>query len=106
VNSSHQNKDTSSHNHTSGNECFLSLISKLHSTINTLISLIFYSQLTQYIYSTSSKLITVQFLLFVKSQFTTDAQNILDLNQCTPGRVCSWTDYQTLPTVVASLRMI
>jgi len=46
--------------------------------------------LAQYIYSTSSKLITVQLLLFIKSQFTTDSQNILDLNQCTPGHVCSW----------------
>ena len=36
-------------------------------------------------------LITVEFLLYMKSQFRTNAQNILHLNQCTHGHVSSWT---------------
>jgi len=32
-------------------------------------------------------LITVEFLLFIKSQFATNVQNILHLNHCTHGRV-------------------
>jgi len=32
----------------------------------------------------------VEFLLFIKSQFTTTVQNILNLNQCTHGHVWSW----------------
>jgi hypothetical protein len=35
-------------------------------------------------------LITVQLLLLIKSQFTTNAQNVLHFNQCTQGHVLSW----------------
>jgi hypothetical protein len=36
-------------------------------------------------------LITVEFLLFSKTIFTTNAQNVLHLDQCTHGHVWSWT---------------
>ena len=32
--------------------------------------------------------LSVQLLLFIESQFTTDAQNILQLNQCMRGNIC------------------
>jgi hypothetical protein len=35
-------------------------------------------------------LITTVFLLFIKSQFTTNAQNVLTFNQCTHGNIWSW----------------
>ena len=38
-----------------------------------------------------SNLITVQLLLFINSQFTTNAQYVLHLSQCTHGHVWSWT---------------
>jgi len=36
-------------------------------------------------------LIPVEFLAFIKSQFTTVAQNVLHLNQSTHGHIKSWT---------------
>jgi hypothetical protein len=36
-------------------------------------------------------LITIGFLLFIKSQFTINAQNVLHLNQLRPGHTWSWT---------------
>ena len=48
-------------------------------------------QLPYYIYSTRYQIINVEFLLFIKLQFTTKAQNILHLVQCTNGHVISWT---------------
>jgi hypothetical protein len=36
-------------------------------------------------------LITVEFLAFVKSQFTTVTQNVHHLNHCMHGHVKSWT---------------
>jgi len=44
-----------------------------------------YLHLTTYLYNTGSSLITVEFLLLIKSQFTANAQNVLYLNQCTRG---------------------
>jgi hypothetical protein len=42
---------------------------------------IFYSQLRQYLYSDVPNLMTVEFLLSVKSQFTANIQNTLHVNQ-------------------------
>jgi hypothetical protein len=44
-----------------------------------------YLHLTTYIYITRYGLITIAFLLLFKSNFTTNAQNVLHLNQCTDG---------------------
>jgi len=41
---------------------------------------ILYLQMTQHVAILIPRLITVEFLLFIKSQFTTDAQNFLHLN--------------------------
>jgi hypothetical protein len=67
----------SSYKHMSGSECFLSLIERLRSTINTLNVLVTVIIHLRY---TFPNLITVYFVLFMKSQFTTNAQNALHLN--------------------------
>jgi len=38
-----------------------------------------------------SSLVNVEFLSFIKSQITTDSQNVLHLNQFANGHVSSWT---------------
>ena len=38
-----------------------------------------------------SNLVNVEFLLFIKSQFTTNSQSVLHLNQFAYGHVLSWT---------------
>ena len=53
---------------------------------------IYYWQITQYVCSTHvPNWISVEFTLYIKSQFTTDAQNVSHLNQCTHGHVWSCT---------------
>jgi len=103
VNYSHQNKDTSSHKQTSENEgCLefnlqITFYNKHLNQVNILLTTDTIHLQYKFQINNCSVLIvhqvtvSVQFLLFIKSQFTTDAQNILDLNQCTPGHVCSWT---------------
>ena len=75
----------------SGNEWFLSLIERTYSKIN-----IFTMQYFAYEWRNKFKilvpnLITVAFLLFIKSQFTTNAQNVLHVAQRTHGHVCPRT---------------
>ena len=66
---------------------FLSLFERLNSTINTLILEYFdYKWYNTFTLQVSS-LITAEFLLFIKSQFTTNVENILHLNQLTHRRV-------------------
>ena len=71
----------------SGNKCFLSLIERLHATIN---AVTMYILLTadiihlQYMFKIFK---TVEFLLFINLQFTTTAQNVLHLIHCTHGHV-------------------
>jgi hypothetical protein len=60
----------------------------------------------QYIYNTSSKLITAQLVLFMKPQFTTAAQNILQLNPNTHGQVRPRRDICTFPKVPARSRIV
>jgi hypothetical protein len=70
---------------------FLNLIESLHLIINTLtlyyLTYNWYNTFTVHV----TGIITIEFLLFIKWQFTTDTQNILHLNHCTHGHVCSWT---------------
>jgi hypothetical protein len=75
------------------NEWFLSLIQRLYSKINTLTTQYFtYNRHNTFTVHVPS-LITVELLvlLFIKSQFTTDTQNVLHLNHCTHGHVWSLT---------------
>jgi hypothetical protein len=66
VSSSHQNKEKCSYKYMSGSEWFLSLIQRLHSTINTLTTQYFtYSWHTFTIHVPN--LITVEFVLFIIS---------------------------------------
>jgi hypothetical protein len=68
--------------HMSGNKWVLSFIERLNSTIRNLI-LSYFTYITTDISTFRvhvPSLITVEFLLFITSQFTTNAQNILHLN--------------------------
>jgi hypothetical protein len=69
------------------NEWFLSLIERLNSTVKSCnILLTTNNTCTAHV----PNLVTFEFLLFIKAQFITDAQNILHANQCTNGHVWSW----------------
>jgi len=51
----------------------------------------FHLQLTQYIHNTLPNLVTLEFLLFIQSQLTTNVQNALHMDQCTYRHLWSWT---------------
>ena len=80
LNSSHQNTETWSCKNTSGNEWFLAGIERLHSIMNTVtmqyLTYNWHNRFTIHI----PNLITVK-LLFISSQLTTNAQNVLHHNQ-------------------------
>jgi hypothetical protein len=77
--------------HTPGYVWFLKLIEKSHSQIKAWTvfhcTYTWHNTLTIHV----SKLVIVEFLLFIKSQFTEDAQNILYLNECTHQQMWLWT---------------
>jgi hypothetical protein len=87
VSSSHQNKKKKSYKHMSGNESILSLSDRSCCTINTLNLLYFAYNLCNTLKIHIPSFTIVDFLLFIKSQFTQSAQNDLHLNQCTPGHI-------------------
>lgn len=62
----------------------------LHSAIDTLTVLHFTCSLHCTFTVDVPNWITIEFLLFRKSQFTIDARNVLHLHQCTPGHVWLW----------------
>ena len=71
--------------------CLWSLIERLHSTMNTLnISYSTYNWHNAF-KCTVPLLRAVEFSLFIKPQFTTKAQNVLHVYQCTHAHVSLWT---------------
>jgi hypothetical protein len=79
-----------SYKHMFGNVWFLILIERIYSTINTLPMLYSTYRWSNAFTVHIPNLITVQFILFIKSKFTTNAQNVLSLKQC-PWILCLWT---------------
>jgi hypothetical protein len=73
-----------------GNEWFLSL-ERSYSKINAFTMYYFTQNWKNTFMVHVRSLITFEFLLFIKSQFITNAPNILHLNQCTHGHFWSWT---------------
>jgi hypothetical protein len=75
----------------SKNKWLFSLTGKLHSTINTW-SMQYFTYYWQNTFTIHiPNLITAAFLLFVRSQFTINAQNVQYLNQCMQGHIWSRT---------------
>jgi hypothetical protein len=102
VSFSHQNKDTSSYKHLSGNEWLWSAVEKLHLTICSF-TLYYFTYLWLNTFTVKfPSFVTLQFLLFIKSQFTTVARNILHLTQSSHGHVWLITDCCTLSEVAES----
>jgi len=103
--SSRKNKGQNSQKHVSRNECFFNLIKKQFPTTCTFTKSCFpynwYTTFTTHVLN----LITVDFLLFISSQFTTNAQNLLCLNQ-----FMHWTrlhvDCRNMSNVSGQLRMV
>jgi hypothetical protein len=63
----------------------------LHSVISTLTVQYFTYNCHNTFTINFPNLMTVEFVLFIKSQFTTYFQNILHLDECSQGHVRSWT---------------
>jgi len=68
-----------------------SFIGILCSVINTLIMQYFTYNCHNIFIINFPSLITVEFVLFIKSQLTPNVQNILHSDECTQGHVRSWT---------------
>jgi hypothetical protein len=80
VSYSQQKKGKSWYKHMFGNEWFFSLNERLHATINILI-MYYVTCIWQYIYGMCSEFNNSPFLIFfIKTQFATDAQNVLHVN--------------------------
>jgi hypothetical protein len=69
----------------------LILHGRLLSTTNILTKWCFHYNLQNTLIIYVKNLMSVEFLLFIKTQFTTNAQSIFYLTQCTHGQVWSWT---------------
>jgi hypothetical protein len=95
--------------HISGSEWFLEFNWK--STFNSkyLNCVTVYLQLTLHICTFAvnlPSLITVEFLLFIKSQFIINTENVLHLNHFTLGRVWLWMSYRFRGSFRLQLRLV